>query len=322
MRRFHLKKWYFDLVTPGGDALYVYFIVFRFGGFGKGLVTAHLRLKEGRDFRAAEFTPPAVPDDAGALRLGRHHFSGNGNGMNLLLRFRDATISLRCATQIGRWRPTQDGDLWRNKRGFLSWEVAQASTQVRGTAEWGRAMIGLSGRGYQDIVETTIPPSALPISELIWGRAHCGDHVVVFNQARTRENGLSQSLLVRRIPPSAGQNVDFPETEDIFAVGNRDPEDGQKFSLVRDEADRETVLSRPEFALVLNRLSVLEKSPVVTAERFKPQLLRSVLKRRCGDPHELKMVSRADLEIAGRHFQGLALHERVTWSWREKESPC
>ncbi len=319
MNFFYLKKWYFDLVTPGGDAIYSYFMTARIAGFGLGLASTHLRYAGGEEVRASVRTAFAVPDAGGNLSLGRHSFIRNEDRVEVRLAFENINLDLCYSTVFGVWKPTEGGRLWSRDKRFILWEVAQGAAEVEGTVTTASRKLLVHGLGYQDIVETSVPPWKLPIVELIWGRAHCGGFVVVFDQVKTREGGVLQNLFLGKPVPAPRTGTEGRGIKGMDAVSEPPLDVDQSFSYVRADQEREEAVVHRDFRLALRRQAVLEESPIATAERFRPRFLRHFLNRVCGHPTELKLLSAADLEREGVHHRGWAIHERVTWDWPRKE---
>ncbi len=316
---FRLNKWYFDLVTPGGDAMYSYFITVRIAGFGLGLASMYLRYAGGDEIRASARTGFAAPDAGGNLSLGRHSFIRDEGRVNVRLNFEDIHLNLCYKTELGAWEPTVGGKLWSRGKRFLFWEVAQSVAAVEGTITTDSREHRLSGLGYQDIVETSIPPWKLPIAELIWGRAHCEAYVVVFNQIKTREGEVLQNLFFRKSAPPPRAETESQGTRGGPSVPDPPPDVDQTFSYVLREQEGEETIVHRDFRLILRRSAVLEESLIATPERFQSRFLMRFLNRVCGHPTEFKILSAADLELEGIHHSGWAIHERVTWNWPEKE---
>jgi len=304
---FYLKKWYFDLISPEGDALYFYFITARIAGVSRGFVSAHLLTGEGRESRALEKTPLAA-DASGSLKLGRHAFFSGGSGVEVRLEFKNLSLHLAYAPRVGPWWPTERGLLLtRNGRsaGELRWHVPVPSARVEGIITVNGSKRPVAGDGYLDVVETDIPAWRLPLAELQWGRAHFAEQTLVFNQVRTRRGEIIRNLLLTETRPGS-------------VSGQKPAFDDQSFALQADPHDATTSLGRGgAFGLLLTRPKVIEESPVVTAERFKSKSARRLLERLTGSPREKKMISRARLEFNGKTVSGTALHERVSWHWPE-----
>jgi len=312
MNPFYLKKWYFDLVSPEGDALYFYFITARIAGFAQATASAHLLTGDGQEVRAIEKTPFAAADAAGNLRLGRHAFGFGRSGVEVRMEFNNLTLDLTYSSRVGPWWPTEGGVLFsqngRTPRN-LRWHVPVPSSRVEGVITIDAVKKHVTGDGYLDVVETDIPPWRLPLAELQWGRAHFAEQTVVFNQIKTRRGDFIRNLLL------AGNTKD-PERR-----GRPDSAE-QSFSLQADPDDVQTSLGRAgAFGLLLARRKVIEESPVVTAERFKSRSARRLIRRLTGDPQEKKMISGASLELDGKTISGTALHERVSWHWPEEVRP-
>jgi hypothetical protein len=302
MNYFSLKKWYFDLITPAGDGLYLYFIIFGIAGLRQGMVSAHLRLSDGREVRASLKTGWAAPEANGDLSLGPHSLCHRNGHTDVRLEFANLTLLLRYRRLVSPWQPASGGVIWRANKRYLSWVVPQPAARVEGLIDLGIQKIVVQGEGYQDIVETNVSPWTLPVTELLWGRAHCEGQTIVFNQVRMRDEKILQSLLHQR----AGET-------------DRPSEIHQEFDLSRDEEDRATSITTGNFSLTLTRRTILEQSRIATGERFKSGFARALVDYTCGRPEEKKMISEAVIELDGQFYRGQALHERAVWHWPKKE---
>jgi hypothetical protein len=292
MNSFYLKKWYVDLVTADGDALYLYFIVTRVAGIRRNYVSAHLSLANGSDIRA---THRYLELGEGVV-LERNHVIKRNNNSHTKIHFENIAVDLWYSSIGSKWTPTEKGILLRSNEGYLSWFVSQPAAAVEGTIHFGPRKMEVRGFGYQDIVEMTIPPWRLPISELLWGRAHCGNYTVVYDQVKTREGDCLQYLLL--------QDRTANLVEDRI------------FTIQADAADNETQIIHKTFTLNLKRRRMLEESPIATDERIKPRFFRNLLARISGNPQERKMFSDAVLRIGETVLHGTAIHEKVLWHWK------
>ena len=302
----HLQKWYFDLITPSGDALYLYFITLRLAGLKRGMASAHLVVADRTEVRSSVRTPFAALQPNGNLSLGRHSFSNHKDFVDVHMEFDNLALDLRYSTLVGPWQPVAEGILWQKNQKRLGWRVPQPEARVKGTIAFGSQKKFVTGLGYQDFVETNIAPWNLPIAELLWGRAHCEGHAIVFNQIKTRDGEVLQYILLKRASETH-RDEPVPSEGDIS---------NDAFLLERDEQDGETTIAHQSFTLTLRRRSVIEESRMSTRERFKSKFVRLFLDRTCGSPEEKKMVSEAVLQLDGRTYRGQALHERACWHWK------
>jgi hypothetical protein len=302
----HLQKWYFDLLTSSGDALYFYFITLRVAGIKRGMASAHLVFADRTEIRSSARTPFEDLQPNGNLSLGRHSFSQHKDFVNLHMQFDNLALHLRYSTLVGPWQPPAGGILWKKNQMSLGWRVLQPEAQVEGTIAFGSQKKFVSGLGYEDFVETNIAPWNLPIAELLWGRAYCDGHAIVFNQIKTRDGEVLQYIMLRR--------ASEPRRDEPCCDNSKDA-----FLLERDDQDGETKITHKSFTLALRRQSVIEESRISTQERFKSKVVRRFLDRTCGRPEEKKMVSEAVLQLDGRTYRGHALHERAWWHWKKQE---
>ena len=309
MSLFKLRKWYFDVITERGDVLYAYFIVYRLAGMGRAILSAHLAAADGRHVRDSVTLPaPSLKNDA-RIDFGGHVLEKGAAGYRLFLDLPRLRVDLRYAPD-GGWHPNGKGVLVRKGRRTLCWEVPLFRAAVSGTLESGGAKLDVRGTGYHDLVWTDIPPWRLPAKELVWGRAHFPSASLVWNQLTTKEGVVLQNILVKQDRwPAAGPGGN----------GSSRPRprwiDDYQFRLADPASPGASTLSHPAFSLSLEEKKVLEESPVSTPDRIAWPPLRKTLDGLSGRPEERKVVSAARLEMGGCVERGLALHERVAWSW-------
>ena len=308
MTAFYMKKWYFDFATDRGETLYAYFITYRIFGKSQGLISAHLTLPEGYLMQDSLKTEFSSPNAKGKLVLGPHSLTNYHGGTKIHMELNHFTIDLRYFSLDKEWIPAKDALLLKKERGFLNWHVPQPRARVEGTIKNTFQVLKINGFGYQDIVETNIPPWRLPLAELIWGRAHCGGRTVVFNQITTKKRNVIQNILL-----SAGADTDRPSQPKDSAS---ESEDNQRYALQTNNGDEGTRIVKSGWTLLLKRRSIIEDNPVTTSDRIRSSFLRNALARIAGNPQEKKMFSEARLSDGEKIWDGLAIHERVSWQWK------
>jgi hypothetical protein len=311
---FRLRKWYFDLITTEGHVLYLYFIAINTVGIRQGNVSAHLTLADRESSKSWNDIKPAGKIGKDKILFGQNCLTTYHGHIQVQLQLDGLSVDLQYASIPNGWTPVEDGMLIKGKN-YLSWCVPQTRASVKGAIHAGSQEIKVRGLGYHDLVETTIPPWRLPITELIWGRAHCGAYTVVYDQIKMRDGDCLQHLLLRE--ESDGSTTD-PVCTDSYCGSANNLVVAQRFNIRADETDQETKLIHDEFRLDLHRLRILEHGPIATNERIKPKLFKELLIRTSGEAMELKMLSDASLHIGEITAHGMAIHERV--SWRKKGS--
>jgi hypothetical protein len=308
MTAFYMKKWYFDFITDRGETFYAYFITYRIFGQSQGLVSAHLTMPDGNLMQDSIKTEYSSPDSAGKLALGPHFLIQQNGRAKIHMELSHFTIDLQYLSQDHEWIPAKSAILLKRKKGVLKWRVPQPSARVEGTIKNTFQILKINGFGYQDIVETDIPPWRLPLAELIWGRAHCGGRTVVFNQITTKKSTVIQNILL-----SAGAHADRPSPhEDAASESAGD----QRYDLRTNDGDEETRIAKNGWTLLLKRRSIIEENPVATTDRIRSAFLRNTLALITGDPQEKKMFSEARLSDGRKTWGGVAIHERVLWQWK------
>jgi len=315
---FRLKKWYFDVITEQGDVLYAYLIIYRLAGVGRAILSAHLAASNGRHVRdSLTVSAPSVKTED-RIDLGAHIFEKTADGCHIVLNLPRLAVDLRYASE-GAWRPNPKGVLLKKGRRSLAWEVPLFRASVSGTLNRGPEKINACGTGYHDLVWTDIPPWRLPISELLWGRAHFPSATLVFNQLTTRENGVLQNILVKTghsLLGAHGAGGDGRSSSRPRWIEDR------RFQVRESDGNGNATLSHPAFSVSLKERRVLEESPVSTPDRIGWAAFRKALDRLSGRPTERKILSEALLDVGGGMERGLAIHERVLWIWssRSKEA--
>ncbi len=157
---FRLHKWFFDCITPQGEALVVYVASLRWGivRLGYSATLQHGGGVTRSRTRIGRAPAPHRLDDGFELTMPRFELRGTWRG------------TMR----------TQPRELWRSPRGVVLWNchlpTAEVEVQFAGHA--------LHGVGYVEHLALEVAPWFLPIDELRWGRWHGGGRSVVWIQWR------------------------------------------------------------------------------------------------------------------------------------------
>lgn len=145
---FHLRKWYLDLTTESGDAVIVYQAAVRWRALRLRYASVLLGSREGaaaKSWTTVRPGPEPVEED------GRIYWSGERLGAEGTWTRVDAPVSRT---------------LLRKDAGAVEWNCIIPAAQARIT-KGGQSWEGL---GYVEVLDLTIPPWSLPITELRWGR--------------------------------------------------------------------------------------------------------------------------------------------------------
>jgi hypothetical protein len=256
---FHLLKWYLDLVTDQGTVLILYSARIRWG---------RLRVGYGSLLHADQGMPER---EASTIRRVEQPRLRAG-----VVTWQSAPLEVR-----GRWigdAPPICRTLASGADGAIEWTChmprARASV-LCGDRE-------LTGLGYVESLDLTIPPSALPFRTLRWGRHVSSDHSVVWIDW-------------------IGQNT----RRWIWLDGEEQPAATVEDSGIAGLAG--------EAALRLNGARDVRNRPVLASlTGISPSLLRRVAGGVAG-MHEHKWLSRSSIVRAGQPLdRGWTLHEVVT----------
>ena len=154
----------------------------------------------------------------------------------------------------------------------LHWSVEIPDADVFGTLVWPGGKRAITGRGYRDRVWFDLSPWRFPIRELIWGRAIAGEHAAMWVRATTDQG--------------------------IVAAGWRDGR------IVMSES-----ASGAPPGVEVGQGRVFLNADVSELESLRLGVLRGLVRRLSGDPHETKWQAPCTIE----GVRGVAVHEVVQW---------
>lgn len=310
MKRFYLKKWYLDFITPDNIVMYIYVMIVRIGGFRQDCISALLFTPTNKKM---EFREKQKFSDFGGTKivsgLNFLHYGGDRTIINI--NQKNASIALAYSPISGNWFPNETGKIIQEGGNFISWYVPITKALVNGNIVLRNDKIEINGTGYVDVVEISMAPWKIPIKELLWGRAHCGKYTVVYDQITLRNNKKIKFLILQRDGIVLKEKMVSDDTNKSNII-SKDP----NFRINLNSDKNETTLTHPYFDLKLKQNLLLEDSSVITNERLKNNYVRKLLGHFSGNPKEKKIVSDATLFFENSEYNGKAIHEQVLWHWK------
>jgi hypothetical protein len=294
---FYLKKWYLDLISDDGVVVYLYFIATKIAGMHGGNISAHVALPDGGSLAASMNRRVILVDSKRSAECAPSFLKNAAGSAHARVALPQLYIDLHYHSSDTPWVPTEGGVLLRRSGNYLAWNVPLPAAAADGVIRSGRQEWRVSGVGYQDIVEMTLPPWRLPIAELNWGRAHCGRYTVVFDRVKLTDGTTLQYVMLSGESTDAGMVA------------------SETFTIETDEGDQKTTLRHDSFALHLSLRHILAEGEIASGEQIRYRLLRKFLAKASGNPIEKKMVSEAALRLGEHTYGGWAIHERVSWRW-------
>jgi hypothetical protein len=257
--RFLLSKWYLDCVADNGDGVVVYVAELRWSSW-RTRYASTLRFFGDKTESASSIRKCVLPESS-----------------------RDQiTLSLPHLGIEGSWKGFAapiERTIFERSDGAVRWHCLQPGSQVQLSLD---RSLKMSGLGYAELVEISIPPWRLPLSELHWGRfVSESDTVVWIDWRGTHCHRLA---------------VHNDSEREIAAITTEE---------VRS-ADSETHLTFDR-GLVL-RSGTLGETVFPTLAR----LARAIPAKMLG-VHERKWRSRGVLRTEGRTAEAWAIHEVVKW---------
>ncbi len=254
---FLLSKWYLDCVTDNGDGIIVYVAELRWNSW-RTRYASTLRFFGDKMQSASSIRKCSLPESS----------------------LDQITLSLPHLGVEGYWKgftaPIQRTIL-KNSDGAVIWNCLQPGSQVHVSLD---RSIKMSGLGYAELLEISIPPWSLPLSELHWGRFVSENDMLVWIDWR---GPYSYHLAVHN---GSEREIAVITTEEI-----RSADSGKQLTL-----DRSLVL----------RSGTLGETVFPTWER----LARAIPVKMLG-VYERKWRSRGVLLTQGRTSEAWVIHEVV-----------
>ena len=256
---FLLSKWYLDCIADNGDGVIIYVAELRWSSW-RTRYASTLRFFGDKTESASSIRECSLPEPS------REQIS----------------LSLPHLGVEGSWKgfvaPIQRTIL-ENSDGAVRWNCLQPGSQVH--LSLGRA-VEMTGLGYAELLEISIPPWNLPLRELHWGRFVSEHETLVWIDWR---GSYSHRLVVHN---GAEREIALVTPEEVSS------------------ADSSTQL-KFDHRLVL-RSGTLGETVFPTLAR----LARSIPVKMLGI-HERKWRSRGVLLDQGRTTEAWAIHEVVKW---------
>jgi len=180
----------------------------------------------------------------------------------------------------GMWTaidPAYSETLFSSRAGVVNWRCLQprASVEIR----WGNGRT-LSGLGYVERLEMSIPPWKLPVDELLWGRFVSRSDSLVWIDWR---GPVHKRLFLHNGLRIESGNVE----EHMISFGTA-------------------------ASLTFGQSALLRKGELGTVALAALSMIKKLLPRRILDVEETKWRSRATFTYAEPH-EGWAIHEVVKW---------
>lgn len=261
MSAFRLSKWYLDCVADDGSALIGYWARLRWRSLALEYAAALIARPGAEPRQVHTLRSPPSPVLAGnhcTWQCEPLHFEGHW-------------IADAAPVQL---------DLLDTPEGGIRWSIHQP----RARARVGVAGEEISGLGYAEELELTLPPWRLPFSVLHWGRFLSPDHALVWMQWQGRGPHRRFSVLDGTVH----------EELEITAEALRIPGAGAE--------------------LALNTPRPLREGPIVATVLGAVPGLVGLLPHTFKRAHEAKRLSRAELRLPGQApAGGWSIHEVVTW---------
>jgi hypothetical protein len=288
-----LRKWYLDLLTPGGDYLFLYFAFVRLAGVTFRSLVLHVAPAgaadpitiplhaQSHEDRAGEDRHLQVRLDSGAIRIGPE-------GCQVLVANEEVTLDLAFATTThsGRERVRIDGP----RGSHILWEPVGLRYSVEGRVLVRGVRFSVrGGAGYADFLESTVLPPEVPVRRLHWGRVHGPASDLVFMHASGLAGTPSSSRLILR-----GETIQESDRVLISGLPGR--------SAGASTADG-YLLTAPlpggEFRMTVRHQKTVQKAAFIDQQKFGP-LLAALVRKVTRNPRGTKYLSRAEIPAWGR----------------------
>ncbi len=285
---FHLKKWYFDFLTPEKQYVFIYYASARLGPGIMRSLTLHLAWP-----RQGVLVARSIPV-TGALELAadgeivRALFGritcGKSEAM-LAITDGDCAVQLRYKAEPGpELRPVV---IPTGKRSSVSWKPFGLKYRVSGFVALAQHRVEVKDAlGYIDYLESSCLPPLVPVRTLYWGRLAQPDLQIVFMRAATRNGTKAWSALY-----GCTNSMQF-ESERVVIQPERKLVSGQPegngYSLRAD-------WSVGAVEMQVRHEAVVQEGSFIEQQEHASKLGRRILKLLTRNPRSTKFLSSADV---------------------------
>lgn len=273
MGKFHLSKWYLDCTTDDGSALICYWARLRWGALALTYAATLHAPAVGEVRETQTLRSPSPP-----VLLGS-----------------ECIWECKPFQVEGRWTaaaPPVRQELLRTDEGGIRWSIHQplAHARIRFRNPGGEGE-EVSGLGYVEELELTIPPWRLPFNTLKWGRFLSPEHSLVWLDWEMR-----------------GPASPHPDSRRSLAV--LDSTCSESLQII-DQAVR---IPATAAELTLGTPRPLREGPLVATVFGAVPGLVGLLPEKFRQAHESKRLSPTELRLPGQaREQGWSIYEVVTW---------
>ncbi len=285
-----LRKWYFDLLTPGGTYLFFYFAYIRLAGAYMRSLVLHIAPENSTDSHTFPLTVKSV---------------GEGEGHDFQAILKNGSVTLErggCRIKAGDARSSLDLDfapvvpggtrpvLIPGKGGRILWEPICIRYRVGGRVTLDGSCLDVTGSaGYADFLESTILPPRVPVRRLLWGRAHFSGSDLTYMHASAEGGEPSWSRLVLhrggKIEACDGIEITRPAVKDGVPTADN------------DEYRLRARLPGEEFRVTVRRRKLVQRAGFIDQQKIRWPVARSLVKKFTRDPRGSKYLG--CIEVSG-----------------------
>jgi hypothetical protein len=300
---YRLTKWYFDLLTPERDFVFVYFASVELAGRSLNSVAVHVARPASRVVRAQALSPPRcdrTDDGLGEVRLQWPGGSIESNAGEWRLCFSGQDCSVRLDYQGAASTDSKPLVIESGGRGSILWVPLGLDYKVSGGVTVDGETLEIQGaRGYVDYLESDCLPWRVPVRSLRWGRLNHEAVDLVYSYALSGKDSEGWAALSGR----AG-GVSF-QSEEISLQPAANESSGYPDSIGTHELAAQ--IKRGQVRLRVEHEAAVQRGGFINQHTSLPRVTRELLRLLARNPRGTKFLARADVDI---QVAGLHLRER------------
>ncbi len=286
------RKWYFDLLTPDGTYLFLYFAFVRLAGSTMRSLVLHI--SPGGSDRTLTRSLPV-----------ESHREEDRDGHEIVIGLRSGRISASgTSCQIAAGDSGTSVDLMYTRiapggkspvlidaarRGHILWEPMGIRYDVEGSVTIEGSRHTLRGcTGYADFLECTILPPWVPVRHLFWGRAHCPDSDLAYMHASGAGGNPSWSRLLLH------RDGTVVESDRVEVISRSEPLTGSS-AMGQGGYSLRARLDGEEYVMKVTHQKTVQNASFIDQQRIRWSIARTLAKSITRDPRGSKFLSCADI---------------------------
>lgn len=293
--KYFFKKWFFDLLTPEHDYVFLYFAFVnllgkKIGTFDITVTNLHSNLSLHRStplhFSSEITDEPMRPEEESPI--------GDLEVDNEVRRIIVSGADFECSLEYGPRivQVPESLEIARDRRSRIIWKPLALRSDVSGVVRVGSKELAVGeADGYADYLYSNVFPSRVPIHTLQWGRIHHDRIDIAYTIARSPLQKQTWAKLYARLEGKILQMTDLSIRQ--FSSKNCE----ELHLTYPDSYEVRGRSNGADITIRINHIANAAVSRFLDTEEIKNALGRWIVRKLSKDPNGIKFFAKANVEF-------------------------